>query len=90
MPIDVLKLDRTFIMKMHDNDSTMRMIKMVLDIAKDMNIPVIAEGVEDKTELKMLKNMGCNIVQGYYFSRPIPAEEFEKLLSKDFEKHIGH
>ena len=54
----------------------MRMIKMVLDIAKDMNIPVIAEGVEDKTELKMLKNMGCNIVQGYYFSRPIPAEEF--------------
>lgn len=90
MPIDVLKLDRSFIMKMHDNDSSKRMIKMVMDIAKDMNIPVIAEGVEDKIELKTLKEMGCNIVQGYYFSRPIPAEEFEKLLNKEMEKHIGH
>lgn len=77
-------------MKMHDNDSSKRMIKMVMDIAKDMNIPVIAEGVEDKIELKTLKEMGCNIVQGYYFSRPIPAEEFEKLLNKEMEKHIGH
>ncbi len=90
MPIDVLKLDRTFIMQMHDNDSAKRMIKMIVDIAKNMNIPVIAEGVEDKLELHMLKEMGCNIVQGYFFSRPIPAEEFEKLLNKEFEKHIGH
>lgn len=62
------------------------MIKMILDIAGNMNIPVIAEGVEDKTELKILKEMGCNIVQGFYFSRPIPAEEFEKLLNKKFKK----
>ena len=62
------------------------MIKMILDIAGNMNIPVIAEGVEDKTELKILKEMGCNIVQGFYFSRPIPAEEFEKLLNKTFKK----
>ena len=89
MPFDVLKLDRTFITQMHDNDSSKRMVKMVLDIANSMNIPVIAEGVEDKIELKMLKEMGCNIVQGYYFSRPIPAEEFEKLLNKEFEKRIG-
>ena len=49
------------------------MVKLIIDLAKEMEIPVIAEGVEEKSELMMLKEMGCDLVQGYYFSKPLPA-----------------
>ena len=48
-------------------------------------MPVIAEGVETEEQLRALKEMGCDLVQGYYFSRPVPPEEFEELIRKDLE-----
>lgn len=54
------------------------LVEMVLGIAEDLNIPVIAEGVETAEQLQLLKQMGCTIVQEFYFSKPLPAEEFEK------------
>ncbi len=80
MSIDVLKLDRSFI---HDieNDTEgkkVRMVELILDIAKSLKLTVVAEGVETEYQMKFLKERGCDIVQGYYFSKPIPAEEFEK------------
>ena len=83
MPIDVLKMDRSFIINMHNSETAVQMVKLILDLAKEMKIPVIAEGVEDKIELMMLKEMGCDIVQGYYFSRPLPVDGFEDLLNKE-------
>ena len=50
--------------------------------AKEMGLSVIAEGVENKVELMRLQNMGCDLVQGYYFSRPLPAAEYEELIRK--------
>lgn len=47
-------------------------------VRKNLKVPVIAEGVETKTQLLMLKELGCALVQGYYFSRPLPADEFEQ------------
>lgn len=88
MPIDVLKMDRSFIINMHNSETAVQMVKLILDLAKEMKIPVIAEGVEDKIELMMLKEMGCNIVQGYYFSRPLPASDFENLLNSEIEKRF--
>ena len=58
MPIDVLKMDRSFIINMHKSETAVQMVKLILDLAKEMKIPVIAEGVEDKIELMMLKEMG--------------------------------
>ena len=89
MPIDVLKMDRSFIINMHNSETAVQMVKLILDLAKEMKIPVIAEGVEDKIELMMLKEMGCDIVQGYYFSRPLPVEGFEELLNKEIEKRFN-
>ena len=88
MPIDVLKMDRSFIINMHNSETAVQMVKLILYLAKEMKIPVIAEGVEDKIELMMLKEMGCDIVQGYYFSRPLPAAEFENFLNAELEKRF--
>lgn len=90
MPIDILKMDRSFILNMHDSETAVQMVKLILDLAREMKIPVIAEGVEDKIELMMLKEMGCSLVQGYYFSRPLPTAEFEELLHKELEKRFNN
>ena len=58
----------------------MKLVKLVLDIAKNLGVPVVAEGVETEEELKMLKEAGCDIIQGYYFSKPIPPSEMEKFV----------
>ena len=85
MPIDVLKMDRSFIVNMHNSETAVQLVKLILDLAKEMKIPVIAEGVEDKIELQMLRKMGCDIVQGYYFSKPLPVDGFEDLLNKELD-----
>ena len=85
LPIDALKMDMKFIQNVKSNNRNFRMIELILDIADYIGVPVIAEGVEDETQLKLLKEAGCAIVQGYYFSRPVPPEEFEELIRKDLE-----
>ena len=75
---------------MHDGETPVQMVRLILDLAREMKIPVIAEGVEDKIELMMLKEMGCDIVQGYYFSRPLPTSDFKDLLNKEIEKRFNN
>ena len=57
----------------------------ILDIAKKLKIPVIAEGVENEEQLKLLKGLGCTIVQGYYFSRPLQALDFESSFIQNIQ-----
>ena len=78
MPIDVLKMDRGFIKNIETDEKTRLLVALILDIAKNLRVPVVAEGVETEAQLQELKKQGCAIVQGYYFSRPLPAGEFEK------------
>ena len=85
MPIDVLKMDMKFIRNIKHNAKDFRLVELVVDIAKYLNVPVVAEGVETETQLQLLKNADCDLVQGYYFSRPLPAEEFEKLIIREIE-----
>lgn len=81
LPIDVLKLDMEFIQTAFREDSqNTRMVEIMLDIAEYLDVPVVAEGVETKTQMQALKEMGCEVIQGYYFSRPVPPEEFESIL----------
>ncbi len=86
LPIDALKLDMAFIRKIGQNDKDLRMVQLMIDIAEFMQIPVVAEGVETKEQYDLLKKAGCDIIQGYYFSKPVPPEEFEKFI----EDRINH
>lgn len=83
IPIDVLKLDMSFIRKMEEDEKNLKLVEIILDIAKFLKVPVVAEGVETKAQLDMLKCMGCQVIQGYYFSKPVSAEEFEKFIIKE-------
>lgn len=80
MPIDALKMDKAFIRNIQSGNKDMKLVELVLDIAKDLEIPVIAEGVETEPQLQLLKKAGCDIIQGYYFSKPVAPEEFKKFL----------
>ena len=80
LPIDALKLDMLFIRNAFGENGNMRMLKVTFDIADSLSVPMIAEGVETEKQLLTLKEMGCDIVQGYYFSRPLPAADFEAFL----------
>ena len=80
MPIDVLKMDREFVRNIDHNEKDQQLVELILDIARSLKVPVIAEGVERETQLQLLKTMGCAMVQGFYFSRPLPADEFEKRI----------
>ena len=81
MPIDVLKMDIAFIRNIERNERDFRLVELIVDIARYLKVPVVAEGVETENQLQLLKDAGCDMVQGYYFSRPLPPQEFEELLS---------
>ncbi|MCR5746583.1 MAG: EAL domain-containing protein [Lachnospiraceae bacterium] len=83
LPIDVLKMDMKFMKGVTEDEKSRRMVQIILEIADFLRVPVVAEGVETEEQYKLLKEMGCQYIQGYYFSKPLPAEEFEKLIIKE-------
>ena len=82
LPIDALKLDMQFIRNAFKEGRDTRLIEVIIDIADYLGVPVIAEGVETQEQLDALKAMGCDIVQGYYFSKPIPPAEYERFIEQ--------
>ena len=83
IPLDVLKIDMVFLDKNTNNyDKSSIILQSIIDMANKLNLSQITEGVETKEQLDMLKQMGCKLFQGYYFSKPIPLDEFEKLPPK--------
>ncbi len=84
IPFDVLKLDMIFVRQMYNNEKTLKMVEIVSDIAKFLNVILIAEGVETKDQLEQLKKFGYHIIQGYYFSKPLTKEDFEEKLRIEY------
>ena len=82
LPIDSLKLDMAFIKDIAIDNKEMHIVEFILDVAKFLGVPVIAEGVESREQYLLLKESGCNIIQGYYFSRPLTSSEFGSLIEK--------
>jgi len=80
LPIDVLKLDMSFVRSAFNEQRDVRMIELIIDIANYLNVPVVAEGVETEEQYLALKELGCSYVQGYYFSKPVPPEDFDRFL----------
>jgi EAL domain-containing protein (putative c-di-GMP-specific phosphodiesterase class I) len=83
MPIDVLKMDMKFVRNIEKSETDRRLVSLILDIARYLKVSVVAEGVETEKQLEILREGKCDLVQGYYFSRPLPSEDFEKLIEKE-------
>ena len=80
LPIDVLKMDMQLVRNVHTDERSLKLVKLVMEIAGFMGYTVIAEGVENEEQFNLLKKIGCDIIQGFYFSKPLPPEEFVKLF----------
>jgi len=83
-PFHTLKIDRSFIAKMMTGEEHIGMVKTIIAVAKNFNMDIIAEGVENKEQLLMLKELGCFNIQGYYFSRPLTVMDAENMLKAPF------
>lgn len=86
LPIDALKLDMKFIRGICESEKNERLVGIMIDIARLLDVPVIAEGVETKEQMELLKKLGCDIIQGYYFSKPLPPEGFGALIEKELKE----
>lgn len=80
MPIDILKLDMAFIQSETAKPASQGILHFIIELARWMKLSVVAEGVETGEQLKRLRDIGCDYVQGYYFAKPMPCRDFEKLL----------
>ncbi|NCU17707.1 EAL domain-containing protein [Bacillus sp. P1(2020)] len=78
--INSLKIDRSYICQMNEHKEDWAIVKTIIQLAHELNLKVIAEGVEEEYELKSLKEIGCDEIQGYFISKPLPSREFEQLL----------
>ena len=81
-PIDKLKIDIAFVREVTSNPDDAAIVLAIISMAHSMKLEVIAEGVENDAQLAYLRRHGCDEMQGYYFSRPVPQEEFEQMLMK--------
>ena len=82
-PIDTLKIDRSFVRDMIDDPKDLAVVDTIVDLADNLQLRTVAEGVEKVEQITLLKLLGCHCIQGYYFSRPIPADDFERMLATD-------
>ena len=83
MPIDTLKIDKSFVDNLgieNEKEEDIIVIKHIISLCRELDFSPLAEGAETKEQVTRLSELGCNTVQGYYFSKPIPVEEFEKYL----------
>ncbi len=82
LSLDAIKIDRSFVMHMEE-PMHLQLVHTVRDLARNIGVTVIAEGVEKQSQLDVLRRIGCESAQGYFFSRPVPVDEVAKLLERD-------
>ena len=85
MPLDTLKIDKSFVDKLgleHEKKSDVAVISHIISLAKELGFTTLAEGAENAAQVRRLKELGCETIQGYYFSKPVTIEEFEKKYIK--------
>ena len=81
IPVDYIKIDRCFTQEMHKNKKNFALVKAIMAIAKTFSLDVVAEGVENREELQCLASLNCDKIQGYYFSKPVPASKMEEVVN---------
>lgn len=91
LPVDLLKLDMNFLSEgVHDDSRGVKILSSMVRMANWMHLPVLAEGVETKEQADYLKSINCIYMQGYYFAKPMPADDYEKILKSSSDYHIEH
>ena len=89
LPADFLKIDQSFVQGMEENAADAAITRLVIDLAHTLGLAAIAEGVERTGQLSKLRAMGCDLGQGYHFSKPLPAEAMEELLFATSSRSSG-
>lgn len=77
LPVDELKIDRSFIIEVPDNSQDCAIVRAIVGMAESLGLQLVVEGVEEQVQLDYLTGIGCRLIQGFYFSKPLPADEFE-------------
>ena len=75
--VDELKIDQSFVRELSHNDTDKGIVTAIIQLAHSLNMQVVAEGVEEAEQLAFLQQQGCDLVQGYYYSKPLPADGLE-------------
>ncbi len=88
-PVDTLKIDRSFIKRLHESSSTLGLVTAIVQIAKTMGMDLVAEGIETNEQLTQLKRLGCQFGQGYLFSRPLSSDKMANFFTAALQKQIG-
>lgn len=86
LPVDTLKIDRSFVIGLPNDNQDNAIAEVVIMLAKALGLKIVAEGVENKQQLDFLISKDCDYIQGYYYSKPLPSDEFTKLLQQDRQK----
>lgn len=79
-PFDFLKIDRSFVARMADGDQALQIVRTIVELARALNMDVVAEGIETPEQYRLLRDMGCRYGQGFLFARPMPVEQVSRLL----------
>jgi diguanylate cyclase (GGDEF)-like protein len=88
LPVDEIKIDKSFVMNMHTKADDVAIVHMIIQLGHILGLKVVAEGLEGQEALDKLIALGCDMAQGYYISRPVPAEEITRRWSQDSESHV--
>jgi sensor c-di-GMP phosphodiesterase-like protein len=86
IPIDELKIDKSFISEIDDAKKDTNMVKTILNIAKNLSLIIVAEGVETEAQKNFLIKENCDILQGYFFSKPLDKESFQGYVAQKIKK----
>ncbi|MFK5893024.1 MAG: EAL domain-containing protein [Pseudomonadota bacterium] len=90
LPLNNLKIDRSFLSSIQSSTDSNSIISAIVSMAKEMNMEIVAEGVENEIQLDYIRNIGCPIVQGYFFAKPMPAEDARRLALSQINGSISH
>ena len=85
LPFDTVKIDRSFVKELGAADDTTEIINTILQLARSLNMDVVAEGVETQEQLRFLEVLGCDEIQGYLYSKPVPADKFVSLFEPQID-----
>jgi diguanylate cyclase (GGDEF)-like protein len=83
LPLDKIKIDRGFVPGIENNEKAKNIVKTVVDLCRNLDVPCVAEGIETAEQSKAISDCGCNLIQGYFYGRPIPGAQISELIEKD-------
>jgi EAL domain-containing protein (putative c-di-GMP-specific phosphodiesterase class I) len=82
LPVNELKIDKSFVLQMLDRDRDAKIVQSTIDLAHNLGLKVVAEGVENEQIVHRLREIGCDVAQGYYFGKPMAAPQIDQLQTR--------